>query len=106
LTVEQSWAGPLPAPSVLGQYEQILPGAAERILMMAETAATGEIRILEKQSDAEIEAAKRGQLLAAGLTVCAMIGSAGFFAVGNTVAGVAFLSLPLLLLIRSFITTS
>lgn len=29
-------SGPLPAPSILEQYEHIIPGAAERILKMAE----------------------------------------------------------------------
>ena len=31
--------GPLPAPNVLGQYDQIVPGAAERIVAMAESQA-------------------------------------------------------------------
>ncbi|MCL2749250.1 MAG: DUF2335 domain-containing protein [Alphaproteobacteria bacterium] len=31
-------SGPLPAPQTLAGYEQILPGAAERIFKMAETA--------------------------------------------------------------------
>ncbi|WP_158601719.1 DUF2335 domain-containing protein [Solilutibacter pythonis] len=33
---ESSWAGPLPPPAVLAQFEQAVPGAAERILKMAE----------------------------------------------------------------------
>jgi len=31
--------GPLPAPDVFGQYDQIVPGAAERIIAMAESQA-------------------------------------------------------------------
>ncbi len=34
--VESVWAGPLPAPEDFRQYEETLPGAAERILTMAE----------------------------------------------------------------------
>jgi uncharacterized membrane protein len=30
------FSGPVPPPAVLGQYEEILPGSAERILSMAE----------------------------------------------------------------------
>ena len=33
----ESFAGPIPPPSVLEGYEHVLPGAAERILVMAET---------------------------------------------------------------------
>ncbi len=34
--MEMFFAGPLPAPSAFGQYDKVLPGAAERILRMAE----------------------------------------------------------------------
>lgn len=32
----QTWVGPLPPPNALEAYEKILPGAADRILAMAE----------------------------------------------------------------------
>ncbi|MCE7080872.1 DUF2335 domain-containing protein [Streptomyces sp. ST2-7A] len=89
---------------MLDQYERILPGAAERILRMAETVATGNIRVSERQAETEIRTALRGQLLAAALTLIAMAGASGFFLLGNQVAGIALLSLPLLMLIRSFLT--
>jgi len=34
--IEQSFSGPLPTPAILEQYDHLLPGAAERILSMAE----------------------------------------------------------------------
>lgn len=34
-----TFAGPLPPPTILRQYDEILPGAAERILAMAERQA-------------------------------------------------------------------
>jgi uncharacterized membrane protein len=30
------WNGPLPPPAILDQFEQVIPGSAERILQMAE----------------------------------------------------------------------
>ena len=38
-TVEtlETWHGPLPPPSILGEYEAALPGSADRILAMAES---------------------------------------------------------------------
>jgi uncharacterized membrane protein len=36
MVLVQIQSGPLPAPEILAGYEQVLPGAAERILQMAE----------------------------------------------------------------------
>ena len=36
----ETFQGPIPPPSVLEAYEKILPGAAERILKMAENQST------------------------------------------------------------------
>lgn len=36
LLKQRSWSAPLPAPDDMVRYEQIIPGAAERILRMAE----------------------------------------------------------------------
>lgn len=35
-TVHQSFSGPMPPPALFREYDQILPGAAERIMAMAE----------------------------------------------------------------------
>ena len=39
ISISQGFVGPIPPPVVLEQYENILPGSAERILKMAETQA-------------------------------------------------------------------
>ena len=36
ITQVQQWSGPLPAPESLAKYDNIIPGSAERILVMAE----------------------------------------------------------------------
>lgn len=36
---EETFLGPLPPPETLAQYEQVLPGSAERIMVMAENQA-------------------------------------------------------------------
>lgn len=80
----RAWSGPLPPPDILGEYERQLPGAAERILAFAMRLTTAMISI-----------------------------SAIFFAlavarVGNTsaamVGGSVFLSVPVIMLFRAFIT--
>lgn len=47
--------GPVPAPEVLAGYEEILPGAAERILAMAERQQSSRIALDSKQLQADID---------------------------------------------------
>jgi hypothetical protein len=84
VTRARAWSGPLPPPDILGEYERQLPGAAERILTFAMRLTTAMIAV-----------------------------SAIFFAlavarVGNTGAAMAggsvFLSVPVIMLFRAFIT--
>ncbi len=72
---------------------------------MAETAATGEIKTREKLACAEIEQAKTGQSLAFVLTLIALGAAIYFFAAKDPIAGGALLSFPVIMLIRSFLTS-
>lgn len=36
ISISEQWAGPLPPPAALEHFERIAPGAAERLLQMAE----------------------------------------------------------------------
>ena len=51
----QQFSGPVPHPEILRGYDQILPGAAERILRMAELDQKHQIKI---ESSAQYLAAK------------------------------------------------
>lgn len=53
--------------------------------------------------EAEIEAVRAGRAWAGGLALVCLAAAIAFFALGNNVAGGAFLGLPALGLIRSFI---
>ena len=48
-------SGPLPAPETLAEYEQFLPGSAERIFAMAEAQLSHRLHIEESQLRADIE---------------------------------------------------
>ena len=54
--------GPIPAPVILGQYDNILPGAAERLFVMAEKEQSHRHNIDEKGLDAQIRDIRRGRL--------------------------------------------
>ena len=58
IVIAQQFSGPIPPPNVLAQYDDIVPGAAERILKMAENQAAARIRVEEKVVDNEIRATK------------------------------------------------
>jgi uncharacterized membrane protein len=110
-----AWQGPLPPPQVLGEYENIVPGSALRILAMAETVISGPVQNAAKLTDAEVEGSRRGLAFAMVLTSATFVVSVGFFilavlGVGSTAAcitaGSVFLSVPVIMLVRSFITRS
>lgn len=70
----EQFQGPIPPPQILAGYEQLLPGAADRILAMAEKETAHRQIMEEKALDAEIEGlkneagdTKRGQFC--GLTI-------------------------------------
>lgn len=112
--VGYSYASPLPPASEIAAYESVLPGAAERILAMAELAVRGPIDESAKLSTAEIDASKRGltfaMRLTLGMSVMAVIffilAVAGIGTAAALTAGGVCLSIPVVMLIRSFITRS
>ena len=81
LTVAQSqsfFSGPIPQPLMLKQYEEILPGSAERIFAMAEKEAE-HIRLMDAAVlDAQKGDNRRGQWLAFG--VCTLMAAVGITA--------------------------
>ena len=88
-----AWKGPIPPPDILTQYNAIVSGAAERILIMAEEEARIRRDQVQKDHDSENRVresdvnqyhsdVKRGQYLAAivmigivaAVIVCAILG--------------------------------
>jgi uncharacterized membrane protein len=64
-TVSASYhSGPLPHPQILADYDDILPGAAERILRMTEKSLDSRIKIQEAESQDRTELVKMGTTLA------------------------------------------
>jgi uncharacterized membrane protein len=98
VSVESRWSGPLPPPKSLAQYEELLPGSADRILQMTEgqIAHRQELEKTVVVNDALIE--RRGQIISAITVVLAIILGAlliyadkdgwGFAVILSTVAGV------------------
>lgn len=96
--------GPIPPPSVLKEYEQLLPGAANRILEMAENQVkhrheieNKQINIEISQNQSNIELAKkemserkRGQLCAFTITLSTLFCGAVLSYLNKPLAGTLF----------------
>lgn len=58
----QSYGGPIPHPEHFFAYEHVLPGAADRILKMAELQEAHRFRMESKALESEYRLAERGQI--------------------------------------------
>jgi len=95
--LEASYSGPLPPPAALEKYEKIQPGAADRIISMAEKEQSSRIAAQTEGSKRGFCLLSRGQIFAfitALLAICA-----GIMAIykGLQWCGIAFALLPALL---------
>jgi uncharacterized membrane protein len=91
----------LPKASELAEYEQILEGAAERILKMAQEASAVQNESLKAATKAEVRQAWVSQVFAFLLTAATLITSGAFFANDNALAGIVFITIPLVVLAKS-----
>lgn len=98
--IEESWAGPLPSPEDFKMYEDTLPGAAERILCMAESQQQFQREVLLQSSDHTKRRINRSFWVALGLVAVAGIAAwNGFTGIAITLG----LGGPISALIRSLI---
>ncbi len=83
----QHHQGPLPHPSILQEYDNIVPGAAERIICMAEQQAKHRQGLENAVIQSDIEDSKRGLYLGFFIGVVAMIAGTVCILQGQTIAG-------------------
>ena len=84
-----SFSGPLPPPSMFGEYDRVLPGSAERILRMAEREQAHRMNWETTALGGDIRQEQYGQWF--GLLIAVLcIGSAVYLAMNGqtTVAGI------------------
>ncbi|MDE5560314.1 MAG: DUF2335 domain-containing protein [Bacteroidaceae bacterium] len=70
---QKSYSGPLPAPDDFAKYEQILPGATDRILKMAEAQVNHRIKTEETIVTNGLKQSRTGQWLGAILAALFVI---------------------------------
>ncbi|GLU54437.1 hypothetical protein Dfri01_38980 [Dyadobacter frigoris] len=90
--------GPLPSPETLRQYNEVIPDLGERLVTMAEKEGDHRREIQRKDADhrremdkklveGSLSFPKRGQMIAAGLTVFIVSLGSYLVATGNATAG-------------------
>lgn len=103
------WQAPLPAPPDLQAYDQILPGAAERLLALVERQNAMAMAQMEHRHQVDrdlvksrVVLARRGQLCALTIAMTGM-GVAGMaIYLGQGLAGLASMLVPLATLVSFF----
>jgi uncharacterized membrane protein len=95
-----SWRASLPEPADLAGYEDTVKGAGERILTMVENAQAVHNKAREDESEAGVRSATRNQYIAMLLIVLGFGASVAFFLLGNTVAGVIYVCIPIVVMLR------
>lgn len=101
----EMFAGPIAHPRHLAEYERILPGAAERIVAMAERQQAHNIDVNSRTLQAAIADEKRGMQYGAGILVLCIAAAfvAGTFFANTVLAGI-FLAGAVLSAIGQFVT--
>lgn len=98
-----SFSGPLPPPEALEKYNQVLPGAAERILMMAEQQGKHRQLIEKRVIDSNAFTQKMGPVLGFIVAMTAVLGGIYLVHSGQSTAGLVSILVPLATLSGIFI---
>jgi len=95
-TYEEKFSGPLPHPNHLAAYEQTLPGAADRILTMAEKQQNHRMNLENQVIPSEVQINKRGQWFAFIMGLVLIAASTATIFHGNATAGTILTALVFL----------
>jgi uncharacterized membrane protein len=87
MKIEASFSGPLPPPSLLAKYSEIIPNGAERIMAMVEKQSEHREKLESRVVNGNVASQTRGSWFAFILCLVALVG--GFYLIlqGKSVAG-------------------
>jgi len=86
-TSMQAFSGPLPPPEILKRFDEVVPGAAERIIKMAEEQSAHRKELEKKVIESDISRSKWGQILGFVIAIVGLAVSALVAIYGSAVAG-------------------
>lgn len=97
------YSGPLPKPSDLQKYDRIVPGAAERIIGMAERQAEHRQFLEKTVVTTDAKRADKGLYVGAFVALCVLGGAVFLIYNGHDAAGATVASLDIVGLVSVFI---
>ena len=87
----EQFSGPIPPPQILNQYNQIVPGAADRIIAMAEGQAEHRQQLEKQAIDSDIKNSRLGLQYGLAIGLAAVIGATvcivSGFEIGGSILG-------------------
>jgi uncharacterized membrane protein len=83
-----AFAGPLPPPEILAKFNDVVPGAADRIIAMAERQSSHREGLEKSVIDANIASQKRGSIFA--FILCLLVILGGFYLIAHGKDGWGF----------------
>ncbi|MCH7520384.1 MAG: DUF2335 domain-containing protein [Candidatus Marinimicrobia bacterium] len=99
-----TWSGPMPPPEQLQEFENIVPGSAERILIMAENQQDHRKLAESTILSANILDTQRGQYLGSAVSVLAICGAVLAVYLGaHPVVSVALVGVPLVAVVKALV---
>ena len=101
--ISAEWAGPLPPPNILRGYEEIVPGAAERIINLLEKQSTHRMGLEDFTVKADASRANRGLFAGVAVTLSFGVGAVYLIASGHDIAGTFLGTIDLASLVGTFI---
>jgi len=99
----RSFSGPLPPPEALERYNQILPGAAERIIAMAEGQHSHRLELEKHVITSNVSAQKLGTVLGFIVAMTVVIGGMFLVHEGKSGEGLAAILTALASLVGVFL---
>jgi uncharacterized membrane protein len=98
------FSGPLPPPETLARYEQVLPGAADRIFKMAESQSSHRQALEANTIGQQVRQSGRGQLYALFVSLALIGGAVWLSLAGHPIVGGLFGGGTLIGTVTVFIT--
>ena len=83
----QTFSGPLPPPEILRKFNDVVPGAADRIITMAEEQSAHRRELEKKVIESDIERSKWGQVLGFTIAITGLVASTLIAIYGSALAG-------------------
>jgi uncharacterized membrane protein len=85
------FSGPLPPPEILIQYNEVFPGCGKAVFEMAQKEQQHRHAPEDRETEADIKLASRGQIIGGSLAIVAVLGAIYLLAHDKSVTGLSVL---------------